>query len=138
VARMKFHREGLRVIMVSATVPNIEDVASWVGNCAGDGPAAVFQVSERIVVSRHIPIDVDCMVVWGGVQEVLNRARSLYCSYSPTGPCKLTRHVVSVPRQPNQNDWVFASALDQRLFPTLQQYAANKPILILSVASSYA
>lgn len=44
VARMKTRGTKVRFVMVSATVPNILDVATWVGDEDGYGPAVVFQV----------------------------------------------------------------------------------------------
>jgi Lhr-like helicase len=44
VARMKTRGTQVRFVMVSATVPNILDVATWVGDEDGYGPAVVFQV----------------------------------------------------------------------------------------------
>lgn len=41
--RMKL-RAALRFIVVSATVPNIKDIAEWIGNKPSTGPAAVFTV----------------------------------------------------------------------------------------------
>lgn len=41
-------------------------------------------------------------------------------------PCKLTRHVVSVPRQKNSNDFQFAKILDYKLFETLQLYSSGE------------
>lgn len=44
-SRMKLRRPSLRFILVSATVPNIRDVAEWIGIGAGSRePAIVFEV----------------------------------------------------------------------------------------------
>ncbi|KAH7923546.1 P-loop containing nucleoside triphosphate hydrolase protein, partial [Leucogyrophana mollusca] len=48
VSRMKSRGSAVRFILVSATVPNIEDVASWIGSVASDHrPARVFQFGEE-------------------------------------------------------------------------------------------
>ncbi|KIY42928.1 P-loop containing nucleoside triphosphate hydrolase protein [Fistulina hepatica ATCC 64428] len=95
VSRMKARGTKVRFVMVSATVPNIRDIASWVGRSRSrDLPATVFEFGEEF------------------------------------RPCKLTRHVVGIPRQKHQNDFQFARVLDYRLFETLQMYSQNKPILI--------
>lgn len=44
VARMKTRGTQVRFVMVSATVPNILDVATWIGDEDGYGPAVVYQV----------------------------------------------------------------------------------------------
>ena len=45
-------------------------------------------------------------------------------------PCRLTRFVYPVSKPQGSNDWVFASILDSKLFPILQQHSVNKPILV--------
>jgi hypothetical protein len=45
-------------------------------------------------------------------------------------PCRLTRHVVAVPKKNEMNDFQFAKSLDFKLFSTLQQYSVGKPILV--------
>ena len=44
VSRMKARGSSVRFLAVSATVPNVNDVAAWVGAKAGDGPAEVYEV----------------------------------------------------------------------------------------------
>lgn len=52
VSRMKARGSGIRFILISATVPNVEDVACWIGsNDGSDRPAGIFQVD----LSSHIP-----------------------------------------------------------------------------------
>ena len=45
ISRMKARGSCVRFVMVSATVPNIADVAAWIGNGRAAGPAIVMQVS---------------------------------------------------------------------------------------------
>lgn len=46
VSRMKTRGKHVRFLLVSATVPNIDDVAVWIGNgsSSNDGPATVYSV----------------------------------------------------------------------------------------------
>lgn len=46
ISRMKAQANNIRFIMVSATVPNIRDIADWIGNPSVnfDAPATVFEV----------------------------------------------------------------------------------------------
>lgn len=45
VSRMKARGSGTRFLLISATVPNVEDVACWIGSRgSSDQPAGVFQV----------------------------------------------------------------------------------------------
>ncbi|KAJ7632951.1 Sec63 Brl domain-containing protein [Roridomyces roridus] len=94
ISRMKARGSSVRFVLVSATVPNIEDIAHWIANKRRDGAAAVFQFGEDF------------------------------------RPCKLTRHVVAVPRQRHDNDFAFAGKLNFKLFATLQTYSVGKPILV--------
>lgn len=47
VSRMKARGPAVRFLLVSATVPNVEDIASWIGsNDGADRPATIFQFGE--------------------------------------------------------------------------------------------
>ncbi|KAK0484062.1 Sec63 Brl domain-containing protein [Armillaria novae-zelandiae] len=47
ISRMKKRGSGVRFVLVSATVPNIQDIASWIGNARCDGsPAKIFEFGE--------------------------------------------------------------------------------------------
>jgi superfamily II RNA helicase len=48
IARMKTRGTAVRFVMVSATVPNIKDIANWIRSTNDNGPAMVFQVSALI------------------------------------------------------------------------------------------
>ncbi|KAF8163444.1 P-loop containing nucleoside triphosphate hydrolase protein [Crassisporium funariophilum] len=96
-SRMKLRGSDVRFILVSATVPNIDDIASWIGIGGGFGksePAKVFEFGDEY------------------------------------RPCRLTRHVVPVPRRNGTNDFQFAKVLDYKLFSTVQQYSVGKPTLV--------
>ncbi|KAJ7172122.1 Sec63 Brl domain-containing protein [Mycena filopes] len=94
ISRMKTRGSAVRFVLVSATVPNIEDIASWIGNKRREDPALVFQFGEEF------------------------------------RPCKLTRHVIGVPRQRGENDFSFARKLEYKLFPAIQAHSVGKPILV--------
>ncbi|KAI0950168.1 hypothetical protein AcV7_008716 [Taiwanofungus camphoratus] len=46
LSRMKTRGSSVRFLVVSATVPNIEDVASWIGDGTSDGSATIMQFGE--------------------------------------------------------------------------------------------
>ncbi|KAH8826888.1 ATP-dependent DNA helicase MER3 [Flagelloscypha sp. PMI_526] len=95
VSRMRLRGNNVRFVTISATVPNIQDIAAWIKlNSQSDTPAKVFEFGEEF------------------------------------RPCKLTRHVVAVPRSKQANDFVFNRHLDFKLFGTLQKYSSGKPILV--------
>lgn len=50
ISRMKVRGSDVRLVLVSATVPNIDDVAAWTGGSDG-GPAKVFEVSQNLPTS---------------------------------------------------------------------------------------
>lgn len=45
ISRMKFRGTSVRFALVSATVPNIQDVAAWIGNGSRGRTALVEEVS---------------------------------------------------------------------------------------------
>lgn len=48
VSRMKARVPAVRFLLVSATVPNVEDIANWIGSSDGaDHPATIFQFGEE-------------------------------------------------------------------------------------------
>ena len=48
ISRMKARGKSVRFILVSATVPNIGDVAAWIGNEPSGDSATVMEVSRRL------------------------------------------------------------------------------------------
>ena len=53
---MKARGSGTRFLLISATVPNVEDVAGWIGSNDGRGqPARIFQVDllSRVLRSSN-------------------------------------------------------------------------------------
>ncbi|TCD63539.1 Sec63 [Steccherinum ochraceum] len=47
IARMRARGNSVRFVMVSATVPNIDDVANWTGHGISNGPAEVREFGEE-------------------------------------------------------------------------------------------
>lgn len=55
ISRMKARGSAVRFVSVSATVPNIDDVARWIGSKHASGPARVFQVCRLILFATLNP-----------------------------------------------------------------------------------
>lgn len=49
ISRMKLRGSGVRFVLVSATVPNIDDVAAWIEN-SSNGSAQIFEVTETVQI----------------------------------------------------------------------------------------
>lgn len=112
-SRMKLRGSSIRFILVSATVPNISDVAHWIGSGSGNSePAQVFEVGSRSFLYDYHSMTP--IVQFGDDYR----------------PCQLTRHVVGIPRRNSWNDFQFGKALDSKLFSVLQQFSMGKPILV--------
>ncbi|KIP12313.1 hypothetical protein PHLGIDRAFT_330001 [Phlebiopsis gigantea 11061_1 CR5-6] len=94
ISRMKFRGNSVRFALVSATVPNIQDVAAWIGNGSRGKTALVEEFGEEY------------------------------------RPCKLARHVVSVYKKKDTNDFMYQNTLDFKLYGVLQTYSADKPVLV--------
>ncbi|KIK58337.1 hypothetical protein GYMLUDRAFT_246354 [Collybiopsis luxurians FD-317 M1] len=57
VSRMKLRGTSVRFLFVSATVPNIQDIASWIGRDSQSGDAAVYEFGEEFrpcKLIRHV------------------------------------------------------------------------------------
>ncbi|PPQ81219.1 LOW QUALITY PROTEIN: hypothetical protein CVT25_015743 [Psilocybe cyanescens] len=105
ISRMKFRGSSIRFLLVSATVPNIEDVGHWIGSGFGNSESAqVFKWHMSMTPIVQFSDDYR--------------------------PCQLTRHVVGIPRRNGWNDFQFGKALDSKLFSVLQQFSTGKPILV--------
>ncbi|KAF8517515.1 P-loop containing nucleoside triphosphate hydrolase protein, partial [Hysterangium stoloniferum] len=46
-SRMKTRGKGIRFVLVSATVPNIDDIASWIGSGRSSDPATVYNFGDE-------------------------------------------------------------------------------------------
>jgi len=111
VSRMKARGSGTRFLLISATIPNVEDVAHWIGSRdSSDQPARIFKVDlhPRMLSSSN-----------------------MYLQFGEEfRPCKLTKFVYGVAKPKGLNDFAYARTLDLRLFSVIQQHSSNKPILV--------
>ncbi|KAE9393645.1 P-loop containing nucleoside triphosphate hydrolase protein [Gymnopus androsaceus JB14] len=57
VSRMRLRGSAVRFVFVSATVPNIQDIANWIGRDASSGSARVYEFGEEFrpcKLVRHV------------------------------------------------------------------------------------
>ncbi|WOO80638.1 putative ATP-dependent DNA helicase HFM1 [Vanrija pseudolonga] len=105
VSRMKERSSSkVRFVAVSASVPNIDDVARWIGTRPRSD-----QIPED-------PTDVESM----SKAEIFKFGEEFR-------PVPLTRHVIGYEAH---NDFALGSKLDKELFPLLNRHSQGKPVLI--------
>ncbi|GAA5919330.1 hypothetical protein JCM6882_002778, partial [Rhodosporidiobolus microsporus] len=100
VSRMKMLGNETRFIAVSATVPNIQDVAEWLA--PDDGTVAVGEGRKK------------CAAVFKFGEEFR--------------PCKLQKLVFGYPNK--GNDFAFANTLSFKLYDIVKEHASGKPVLV--------
>lgn len=74
ISRMKALALGVRFLLVSATVPNIRDIAEWVGNSLkGIGlPASVYEVRYSVMSANCLTHMLSSCLVWGRISPLQN------------------------------------------------------------------
>ena len=104
---------NLRILALSATMPNADDVAAWIGappECTVSCPATACTSLLRSAVA------------WIRFQTWLDRAAqfSLDSSFRPV---PLTLSVIGYPRPEGQNDFLFERSLGFRVFDVVVKYS---------------
>ncbi|GEM11682.1 DNA/RNA helicase, DEAD/DEAH boxtype [Rhodotorula toruloides] len=115
VSRMKTLGTDTRFVAVSATVPNIDDIADWLGagvHEEGHKPAKAFTFGDHFR---------PCKLQKYETSETLLRSLALICPV-------VRRIVVGYPK--GGNDFAFANGLNFKLFDLIKQYASGKPVLV--------
>ncbi|GAA5829644.1 hypothetical protein JCM11251_000232 [Rhodosporidiobolus azoricus] len=104
VSRMKMLGNDTRFIAVSATVPNIQDVAEWLAPNDPD-------------VTSNEP---------GGTKK--KKCAAVFKFGEEFRPCKLQKLVFGYPNK--GNDFAFVNSLNFKLYEIIKQHASCKPVLV--------
>lgn len=113
MSRMKMRGQGTRFFLVSATIPNIEDIAAWISSSDPSHPAKALTVRFPSPSCQE--------------GSVANHTSQFGEEYRP---CRLARHVVGLARAKHSNSFVFEKTLDNELYSVIESFSAGKPILI--------
>nr|DBA11289.1 TPA_inf: MER3 [Testicularia cyperi] len=103
VTRTKLHGQRVRFVAVSATVPNLDDVASWIGRATRGKTAAVTDSSEE------------------------GRAKTFQFGEAYR-PCPLDKFVYGFPKA--KDEFAFQSYLNHKLHDLIAGHAAGRPCLV--------
>ncbi|CED85133.1 DNA/RNA helicase MER3/SLH1, DEAD-box superfamily [Phaffia rhodozyma] len=104
VSRMKA-LNSVRVVALSATVPNVEDVGRWLRPMAGT------EISD----------------INSGVQSQTAKVFKFDDEYRP---CPLKKVIIAYPKKDTTNHFIFAKFLETKVFELLTIHAEGKPILV--------
>lgn len=108
VARMCTFGNNIRIVAVSATIPNSVDIAEWIG---------------RRSSGRSSSLEGDSI---GGVRPV--EAAKTFRFGEEYRPVTLQRNVLGF--KTSGDDWSFQSTLNQKLFDVMRAHSRGKPTLI--------
>ncbi|SOV07340.1 related to HFM1 - DNA/RNA helicase [Ustilago sp. UG-2017a] len=104
VTRIKNRGHHVRFVAVSATVPNLADVAAWIGSNKHTRPAAA-----AVPLKDSPPAE---MFQFGEAYR----------------PCQLEKHVYSYPKA--KDEFAFQAYLNHKLLELIETHAAGRPCLI--------
>ena len=113
VSRMKTISTSIRFLAISATIPNIADIAKWLAHGTAD------EYSETEVLRGETHYDSVQSAVYKVYGEIFR-------------PVKLDKIVLGYPKSVKSSDFVFDTTLDQHLMGIIDRYSSGKPVLIVS------
>ncbi|EIW65899.1 hypothetical protein TREMEDRAFT_65984 [Tremella mesenterica DSM 1558] len=119
VSRIKTRADNVRFIALSATVPNVDDVARWIG-AATNTTITTPYLTDRDGDDRDEAPDSATGV------EKLSMAK-VFKFGEETRPVPLTRHFYGYE---GGNEWALSPQLDKSLFPILLKHCDAKPALV--------
>ncbi|KAE8539245.1 hypothetical protein D1P53_004343 [Cryptococcus gattii VGV] len=120
ISRLKGLSRDIRFIALSATVPNIDDIARWLGPTRNE----YGQLSRGVLVGREVisakekrALTVDDMP--------MAKVYKFGEEYRPVPLQRVTYGIESA-----GNDWALANRLDKELYPILLKHTAGQPVLV--------
>ncbi|KIR98655.1 hypothetical protein L804_04231 [Cryptococcus deuterogattii 2001/935-1] len=120
ISRLKGLSRNIRFIALSATVPNIDDIARWLGPTRNE----YGQLSRGVLVGREVinakekrALTVDDMP--------MAKVYKFGEEYRPVPLQRVTYGIESA-----GNDWALANRLDKELYPILLRHTAGQPVLV--------
>ncbi|WVW83586.1 hypothetical protein I302_105607 [Kwoniella bestiolae CBS 10118] len=122
ISRMRQSTSDVRIVALSATIPNIDDIARWVGQREAADP---FVLSSGVYRGGEGEGGEENSV---GKKKVLLMSKAkVYQFGEEYRPVKLVRKVYGIECS---SEWVLDAKLDAALFPILTAHAQGKPVLV--------
>ncbi|WVQ77811.1 hypothetical protein IAR50_007501 [Cryptococcus sp. DSM 104548] len=120
VSRMKGLGKGIRFVALSATVPNIDDIARWLGPARHE----YGQLSRGVVIGK----DLDKKKTERKTDVGDMPMAKVYKFGEEFRPVPLFRETYGI--DSGGNDWALANRMDKELFPILLKHTAGQPVLV--------
>ncbi|WWD02678.1 hypothetical protein V865_000719 [Kwoniella europaea PYCC6329] len=118
IARIRQNTAGVRIVALSATIPNIDDIARWIGQREPDNP---YELSSGVYRGEE---DEEHVLE----KKVIRMPKAkVYQFGEEYRPVQLMRKVYGIECS---SEWVLDTKLDAALFPILTRHAQGKPVLV--------
>lgn len=120
ISRLKGLGRGIRFVALSATVPNIDDIARWLGPTRNE----YGQLSRGVLVGREV---INAKEKRALAVDDMPMAK-VYKFGEEYRPVPLQRETYGI--ESTGNDWALANRLDKELFPILLRHTAGQSVLV--------
>ena len=110
VTRTRTRGNQVRFVAVSATVPNLEDVAAWIGPNLDTRPHRAWNLEQE------------------GALPANRWSAEIFQFDDKYRPCPLQKHVYGYPK--GKDEFAFQAYLNHKLFELVETHAAGRPCLI--------
>lgn len=108
----------IRFMAVSATLPNIEDVAKWLGGVNESAMYYKYVTIQQVILSVSlVDYSIFYLLFYFRISEELR-------------PVKLNKIVLGYPCGPNMAPFKFDMSLTYKLKPIIMEHSNGKPILV--------